>query len=164
MKKSILALVMTAVLISCTKAPCPEATPKAIGYEVSDDGVKIPLYSGDLSNVAIWERYIVAHNERDLETIKSLNAAEGFKAYAPTGQIIDGTDAHIAFLTTWFAALNYKILNHSIKLSMIEVLLFCKINEIRPMKFGRFKKKNIDSAKIGSNSYSILFVCFVIFQ
>jgi uncharacterized protein YacL (UPF0231 family) len=108
MKKSILALVMTAVLISCTTAPCPEATPKAIGYEVSDDGVKIPLYSGDLSNVAIWEKYIVAHNERDLETIKSLNAAEGFKAYAPTGQIIDGTDAHIAFLTAWFADANPK--------------------------------------------------------
>ena len=103
MKKSILALVMTAVLISCTTAPCPEATPKAIGHEVSDDGVKIPLYSGDLSNVAIWEKYIVAHNERDLETIKSLNAEEGFKAYAPNGQVIEGTEAHIAFLTSWFA-------------------------------------------------------------
>jgi len=106
MKKSILVLVMTAVLISCTTAPCPETAPKAIGHEVSDDGVKIPLYSGDLSNVAIWEKYITAHNERDLETISNLNAVEGFKAYAPSGEIIEGTDAHIAFLTTWFANAN----------------------------------------------------------
>jgi hypothetical protein len=93
MKKSILAVVMTAVLISCTNAPCPEAAPKAIGHENSDDGTKIPLYSGDLSTVAIWEKYITAHNERDLETIKSLNA---------------GADAHIEFLTSWFADANPK--------------------------------------------------------
>ena len=106
MKKSILALVMTAVLISCNNAPCPEVAPKAIGHEISDDGTKIPLYSGDLSTVAIWEKYIKAHNERDLETIRSLNAVEGFKAYAPNGMVIDGTDAHIEFLTAWFADAN----------------------------------------------------------
>lgn len=106
MKKSILALVMTAVLISCTNAPCPEVAPKAIGHEINDDGTKAPLYSADLSSVAIWETYIKAHNERDLETIRSLNAVEGFKAYAPNGMVIDGTDAHIEFLTAWFADAN----------------------------------------------------------
>ena len=106
MKKSILALVMTAVLISCNNAPCPEVAPKAIGHEINDDGTKAPLYSADLSTVAIWEKYIKAHNERDLETIRSLNAVEGFKAYAPNGMVIDGTDAHIEFLTAWFADAN----------------------------------------------------------
>ena len=99
---------MTAVLISCTNAPCPEAAPKAIGHEISDDGTKVPLYSGDLSTVAIWGKYIQAHNDRDLETIRSLNAVEGFKVYGPTGQVIDGTDAHIEFLTAWFADTNPK--------------------------------------------------------
>ena len=108
MKKSILAVVMTAVFISCTNAPCPEAAPKAIGHEISDDGTKVPLYSGDLSTVAIWEKYIQAHNDRDLETIRSLNAVEGFKVYGPTGQVIDGTDAHIEVLTAWFADTNPK--------------------------------------------------------
>lgn len=106
MKKSILALVMTAVLISCNNAPCPEVAPKAIGHEINDDGTKAPLYSADLSSVAIWEKYIKAHNERDLETIRGLNAVEGFKAYAPNGMVIDGTDAHIEFLTAWFADAN----------------------------------------------------------
>ena len=73
MKKLILAVLMTAVLVSCTNTPCPEITPKAIGYEVEKDGSKIPLYSGDLSNLASWETYIKAHNERDLETISRTN-------------------------------------------------------------------------------------------
>ena len=45
MKKSILAVVMTAVLISCTNAPCPEAAPKAIGHEVAMTVLKLPLYT-----------------------------------------------------------------------------------------------------------------------
>ena len=104
MKKSIFTIVMTAVLISCnTTAKVEVNTPKAIGYEIEDDGSKTPLYAGDMSNAAIWETYIKAHNKRDLETIKSLNAEKGFKAYAPNGQVIEGTEAHIAFLANWFA-------------------------------------------------------------
>ena len=104
MKKSIFTILMTAVLISCnTTAKVEVNTPKAIGYEIEDDGSQTPLYAGDMSNAAIWETYIKAHNKRDLETIKSLNAEKGFKAYAPNGQVIEGTEAHIAFLTNWFA-------------------------------------------------------------
>ena len=103
MKKSIFTLLMTAVLISCNTAVKQDAAPKAIGYEIQDDGTKTPLYVGDMSNLAIWETYIKAHNERDLETIKSLNAEEGFKAYSSNGQVIEGTEAHIEFLTNWFA-------------------------------------------------------------
>ena len=107
MKKSILAVLMTVVLVSCTNTPCPEVAPKAIGYEVEKDGSKTALYSGDMSNLASWETYIKAHNERDLETIRSLNA-DSLKIYSPTGQVIEGSDAHIEFLTNWFAATNPK--------------------------------------------------------
>ena len=79
MKNSILTVLITSVLISCTNAPCPEVAPKAIGHEVSDDGTKIPLYTGDLSTVAIWEQYIKAHNDNDLEAIRSLNPSTAFK-------------------------------------------------------------------------------------
>lgn len=104
MKKSIFTLLMTAVLISCnTTTKIDVNTLKAIGYEIEDDGTKSPLYSGDMSNLAIWETYIKAHNDQDLETIKSLNVEEGFKAYAPNGQVIEGSDAHLEFLTNWFA-------------------------------------------------------------
>ena len=43
-----------------------------------------------------------------MEAIRSLNEVEGFKAYAPNGMVIDGTDAHIEFLTQWFADANPK--------------------------------------------------------
>ena len=104
MKKSIFTLLMTAVLISCNSTAKIEVnTLRSIGFEIEDDGSKTPLYSGDMSNAAIWETYINAHNERDLETIERLNAEQGFKAYAPNGQVIEGSEAHIVFLTNWFA-------------------------------------------------------------
>jgi uncharacterized protein YacL (UPF0231 family) len=104
MKKSILFLLLTSALISCNTAVDQElAASKAIGYEIEDDGSKAPLYSGDMSNLAVWEAYIKAHNEQDLEAIKSMNADEGFKVYAPNGAVIEGNDAHIEFLTNWFA-------------------------------------------------------------
>tara|TARA_B110001469_G_scaffold127099_1_gene146678 strand:+ start:3586 stop:4128 length:543 start_codon:yes stop_codon:yes gene_type:complete len=114
MKKLILLGLITVTFAACNTTPKVEATPevevapKAIGYEMGDDGVKVPLYSGDLSTVAIWEAYITAHNERDLETIRSLNAEKDFKAYGPTGVVFEGSDAHIEFLTTWFEATNPK--------------------------------------------------------
>ena len=65
MKKSIFTLLMTAVLISCnTTTKIDVNTPKAIGYEIEDDGTKSPLYSGDMSNLAIWETYIKAITTR----------------------------------------------------------------------------------------------------
>ena len=101
MKKSIFTLLMTAVLISCDTAVKQDAAPKAIGYEIQDDGTKTPLYVGDMSNLAIWETYIKAHNEKDLKTIESIND-DAFKGYPPNGEVIDGSKAHIGFLEDWF--------------------------------------------------------------
>ena len=83
-----------------------DSAPQQIGYQISDKGEKISLYGGDMAAVSLWETYIKAHNERDLETIASLNAEEGFVAYGPNGEAIKGTEAHMAFLTTWFEQTN----------------------------------------------------------
>ncbi len=83
-----------------------DAVTKEIGFEISDDGSKIPLYAGDLSVVSLWEAYVKAHNERDLETIAALNAEKDFMAYAPNGEVITGTQAHQEFLATWFTESN----------------------------------------------------------
>ena len=46
MKNSIFTLLITAVLISCNTATKLEVnTPKAIGYEIEDDGSQTPLYT-----------------------------------------------------------------------------------------------------------------------
>jgi hypothetical protein len=109
MKKIMLLSVISLLMLSCTNSSTTEAiaAPKAIGFDVTE-GVKTPLFGGDMETVAVWEKYIKAHNEQDMETIKGLNAEEGFKAYGPRGEFIDGTEAHVAFLNEWFANNNPK--------------------------------------------------------
>ena len=108
MKKSIFAAVLAFVLTSCDYTKEGEFATKAIGYEIDDNGNKLPLYSGDMSNLAVWEEYIKAHNNRNLDAIKSLNAKENFKVYGPKGEFIQGTDAHLEFLKNWFSQANPK--------------------------------------------------------
>jgi uncharacterized protein YacL (UPF0231 family) len=55
-----------------------------------------------MSNLAVLESYIKAHNDRDLETIKSLNGDKDFKVYGPDGQVIEGSEDHLEFLANWF--------------------------------------------------------------
>jgi hypothetical protein len=109
MKKSILVLLITAIMFSCDISPKVEVVKKAIGHEVSDEGIKIPLYGGNLANVAVWENYIKAHNEKDFDAISNLNAEKDFKVYGPTGEVIEGTEAHLEFLKIWFTENNPKI-------------------------------------------------------
>ena len=104
MKKTFITLLVTAVLISCNTSVKTEikTSKDSIGYEIQDDGTKVPLYGGDMSNLAVLESYIKAHNDRDLETIKSLNGDKDFKVYGPDGKVIEGSEAHIEFLANWF--------------------------------------------------------------
>jgi hypothetical protein len=104
MKKTFITLLVTAVLISCNTSVKTEikTSKDSIGYEIQDDGTKVSLYGGDMSNLAVLESYIKAHNERDLETIKSLNGDKDFKVYGPDGQLIEGSEAHLEFLANWF--------------------------------------------------------------
>ena len=96
-------------MISCANISNQEVveTSKEIGFDKTE-GVKTSLFGGNMETVAVWEKYIKAHNERDIETIKGLNAEKGFKAYGPRGEIIDGTKDHVAFLNQWFADNNPK--------------------------------------------------------
>jgi len=99
MKKLLLVSVVV-LLVSCQQ-PAKENPQTQIGFDITE-GVKIPLYAGNLKSVEIWENYIKAHNDRDLEAIKSMNAEKDFKVYGPKGELIEGTEAHIEFLKVWF--------------------------------------------------------------
>ena len=78
----------------------PESSPQVIGYTTSEDG-KTDVVAGPDNIAAVWEAYIDAHNSRDTEGIRALNAEE-FSAYGPAGEVVEGSDAHIVFLTEWF--------------------------------------------------------------
>ena len=96
-------------MISCANISNQEVveTSKEIGFNKTE-GVKTSLFGGNMETVAVWEKYIKAHNERDIETIKGLNAEKDFKAYWPRGEIIVGAKDHVAFLNQWFADNNPK--------------------------------------------------------
>ncbi len=99
MRKYSLLLVLI-IIFSCN-SKMKETKDTQIGVEISDKGERLDLNAGEMSTVSIWEKYIDAHNNRDIEAIKSMNA-EGFKAYGPRGEFIDGSQAHAEFLLAWF--------------------------------------------------------------
>ena len=105
MKKITLLALFSIAILSCQnpkeKETSQDNNKVIIGYDITE-GKKTPLFYGDMMTVDIWEKYIKAHNDRDIETIKGLNAENDFKVYDPKGDVIEGSEAHIAFLKNWF--------------------------------------------------------------
>ena len=62
-------------------------------------------------NLDLWDKYIEAHNNRDLDAIAEMNIDStqqmgSFKIIGPDGSVIDGSDTHIEFLKGWFETEN----------------------------------------------------------
>ena len=74
-----------------------------IGTQFFDDGSSKSLRAGDTASVQIWVDYIQAHNDRDFEKIAAMNA-DDFKGIAASGEVVEGSAAHTAFLEKWIAA------------------------------------------------------------
>ena len=113
MKNILFLLTLFIIAFSCntTSEPKSEDTPKiediptAIGIQITNDGVRSSIVVGEMGNTSIWEKYIKAHNDKDLETILSINATD-FKAYLPDGAVIDGSENQMSVLKEWFANSN----------------------------------------------------------
>ena len=97
--KSLLYITLGVLLASCCSEP-KNFKETQIGYEILQSGEKVDLNAGDLSIIAVWEKYLDAHNNKDLETIKSLNHND-IKILTPGGEI-NSSEAHIEFLNNWF--------------------------------------------------------------
>ena len=102
MKNKYLILISLCVIsISCVN----NSSPQVIGSTYNQDGEKSDVVAGPNDIVGIWEAYIDAHNSRDTDAIRALNADE-FSAYGSAGEVVEGSDAHIEFLTQWFETNN----------------------------------------------------------
>ncbi len=102
MKNIYLILISLCVIsISCVS----NSSPQVIGSTYNQDGEKSDVVAGPNDIVGIWEAYIDAHNSRDTDAIRALNADE-FSAYGSAGEVVEGSDAHIEFLSQWFEANN----------------------------------------------------------
>ena len=69
----------------------------APGYLVAQDGSKIDARDADPSNLAIWEKYIEAHNNKDFETISTMNH-DSIVVNLYDGQNLFGSEAHLDLL------------------------------------------------------------------
>ena len=102
MKNIYLILISLCVMsISCVN----DSSPQVIGSSYNQDGEKSDVVAGPDDIVGVWEAYIDAHNSRDVDGIRALNADE-FSAYGSAGEVVEGSDAHIEFLTQWFETNN----------------------------------------------------------
>ncbi len=90
---------MTLIFVGCNTTP-PEPVEKMAGYMVAGED-RYDLSLGDNSAVEIWDKYIDAHNAKDIEAIKAMEHEE-LKIWGPDGTYIEGKDDHAAFLQQWF--------------------------------------------------------------
>ena len=102
MKKLNLILISLCMMsVSCVN----NSSPQVIGSTYNQDGEKSNVVAGPDDIVGVWEAYIDAHNSRDVDGIRALNADE-FSAYGSANEVVEGSDAHIEFLTQWFETNN----------------------------------------------------------
>ena len=88
MKNYLLLLLIAVFTFSCeTTAPECDDNPAA-GYLATADG-KVDARDADPSNLEIWDKYIEAHNNRDLDLIASMNIDStdlgAFRVLGPKG-------------------------------------------------------------------------------
>jgi len=107
MNNILLALMMTFFVSDAAQAGHHEEENNisAIGVQIFDDGRSVPLIAGAQANVALWQEYIQAHNDRDFDKIAAMNA-ENFEGIVPTGERIIGSEAQAEFLKAWIAESN----------------------------------------------------------
>jgi hypothetical protein len=102
MKKLNLILISLCMIsVSCVN----NSSPQVIGFSAANGSESTDILAGPDDITDIWATYIDAHNSRDLEAIRALNADE-FSAFGSAGEVVEGSDAHIAFLTEWFETNN----------------------------------------------------------
>ena len=101
MKKIIIVL---AVIISACNPQVDKETAKeqkGAGFFLPLEGEKFVVASDSLTEV--WMNYIKAHNDRDLETIMSMNT-DSISIEDEDGRLIQGKEMHKAALDAWFTA------------------------------------------------------------
>ena len=97
MKKFLLLTFISALFFSCETTPKEVGKGPAPGYLLTADGTKIDARDADPSNLAIWEKYMEAHNNKEFETISSMNH-DSIVINLNDGQNFFGNQAHIDLL------------------------------------------------------------------
>ena len=105
MKNFLLLTFISALFFSCETTPKEVEKGPAPGYLVAQDGSKIDARDADPSNLAIWEKYIEAHNNKDFETISTMNH-DSIVVNLYDGQNLFGSEAHLNLLKGYMEEFN----------------------------------------------------------
>ena len=110
MKNIFLFTFISLLMFSCEAPVAEKESERSPGFLRTADS-QINADDANPENLDLWDKYIDAHNNRDLEAIASMNIDStqqmgSFKVIGPNGQVIEGTDTHIEFLKGWFEAEN----------------------------------------------------------
>ena len=110
MKNIFLFTFISLLIFSCEAPVTEKKSERSPGFLRTADS-QINADDANPENLDLWDKYIDAHNNRDLEAIASMNIDStqqmgSFKVIGPNGQVIEGTDTHIEFLKGWFEAEN----------------------------------------------------------
>ena len=106
MKKLLLIAVTASILFACAEQKSTTIEKEVLGYDTTEDGTKTAVYAGDSSSVKILEKILIAHNERDTATIRSLQDPKLYQLLIPDGNVIEGTDNYFKILIPRFEAVN----------------------------------------------------------
>jgi hypothetical protein len=107
MKKLLLILAVSASFIACTEKSSSDEK-QSIGFDMAGGTERTALYGGDTTNVALFENWIQALNDRDTATLRSLEASENLKIYTPGGDVLTAGDDYKNYMATYFTNMNPK--------------------------------------------------------
>mgnify|MGYP003986432043 FL=1 len=105
MKNFLLLSFASILMFSCETTPKEEEKGPAPGYLLTADGTKIDARDADPLNLAIWEKYMDAHNNKDFETIASMNH-DSIVLNLWDGRNLMGNDTHIEILKGYIEEFN----------------------------------------------------------
>lgn len=96
-------LILTVMIAACNPAVEKETTngQEGAGFFLPIEGEKFVVASDSVTE--IWQNYINAHNDRDLEAIMAMDS-DSIVVEADDGRVIKGKEMHKAALADWFAA------------------------------------------------------------
>ena len=102
--KRVLFITLVLVVVGCA-TPAAETTVEGVGFFKPMPGEKFITGSDDVLDV--WMKYIDAHNNQDLETIKSMSV-DSIYILSPDGSEIKSKEEQATLLEGWFAVANPK--------------------------------------------------------
>ena len=105
MKNLLLLSFVSLLMFSCETTNKEVKKGPAPGYLLTADGTKIDARDADPANLSIWEKYMDAHNNKDFETIASMNH-DSIVLNLWDGRNLMGNDTHIEILKGYIEEFN----------------------------------------------------------